>query len=216
MVVRALIVFLALTAASATVTLAQRTEYLPQRKTFNQFPRQIGEWASRGEDAEFDERTLAILGIDDYVSRLYFTPSGAGIGLYIGYYQSQKRGGAIHSPQNCLPGAGWEPVSNTRLSLPSGSDAQPRIHVNRYVIQKGLDRQLVLYWYQSHGRAVASEYWSKFFLVSDAIRLGRTDAALVRIVTPLGRGDAGERRAEETASAFARNAYPLLAEYLPL
>ena len=216
MLVRAAVVFVVLMGASAAVTSAQRTEHVTERLTFSQFPRQIGPWANVKDDAAFDDRTLALLGVDDYVSRIYFTSSRAGIGLYIGYYGSQQRGGAIHSPQNCLPGAGWEPVSSTMLSIPAPHAGQPEMTVNRYVIQKGLDRQLVLYWYQSHGRVVASEYWSKFFLVSDAIRLGRTDAALVRIVTPIGRGEGSEERAEQTAIAFLRSASPLLNDYLPL
>jgi EpsI family protein len=86
--------------------------------------------------------------------------------------------------------------------------------VNRYVIQKGLDRQLVLYWYQSHGRVVANEYWSKLYLIGDAVRLNRTDAALVRVIIPAPEGE-GEARAERQAIEFVRALFPTLTAFLP-
>ena len=97
------------------------------------------------------------------------------MGLYIGYFRTQRTGATIHSPKNCLPGAGWQPVvSETyQLSLDDGR----KVPINLYVIRKDLDQEIVLYWYQSHGRVVASEYWGKFYMVYDAMRLNRTDAA---------------------------------------
>jgi EpsI family protein len=90
------------------------------------------------------------------------------------------------------------------------------VDANRYVIQKGLNRQLVLYWYQSHGRTVASEYWSKFFLIRDAMRLNRTDAALVRVMVPIDpKANDGELLAEQQASEFVKSVFPLLPEYVP-
>ncbi|MGC4081787.1 MAG: EpsI family protein [Vicinamibacterales bacterium] len=169
------------------------------------------------------EEILAVLGVDDYMARAYFTPTRAGVGLYVGYYGSQRQGDTMHSPQNCLPGAGWEPESNTlfTVSVPGSESAAPTpIQVNRYVIRKGLDRQLVLYWYQSHGRVVASEYWSKFYLIRDAIQLNRTDGALVRVIAPIpgnttGANADGERRAEELAVRFVQELFPALGDYLP-
>jgi EpsI family protein len=88
--------------------------------------------------------------------------------------------------------------------------------INRVIIQNGLDRQFVLYWYQSHGRIVASEYWSKFYLVADAMRLNRTDGSIVRVVTPIrGEGEEAEQRAETEALRFVREMFPLLNDYLP-
>jgi EpsI family protein len=202
---------------------ADRPEPVPVRTTFDQFPMQLGEW--RGvQDPPFAPEILAILGVDDYMARAYFTPDRAGVGVYVGYYGSQRQGDTMHSPQNCLPGAGWEPVSNTLmpLSVSSAKGApEQTIDVNRYVIRKGLDRQLVLYWYQSHGRVVASEYWSKFFLIRDAVRLNRTDGALVRVIAPIaGTTDAdateGERRAEAQLKRFVNELFPALNGYLPL
>ena len=91
------------------------------------------------------------------------------------------------------------------------------ISVNRYVIQKGLDRQLVLYWYQSHGRVIANEYWSKFYLIRDAVALNRTDAALVRVIVPIApNSDGASARAEQQAVEFVQKLYPVLPAYLPL
>jgi EpsI family protein len=119
---------------------------------------------------------------------------------------------------NCLPGAGWEPLSRSSIKIPvtvrEGTTTE--IDANRYVIQKGLDRQVVLYWYQSHGRAVASEYWSKFYLIRDAVRLNRTDAALVRVIVPIQANREGaEADAETQATEFVRSMFPVLSNYLP-
>lgn len=201
---------------------ADRPEPVVPRSTFDQFPMQLGEW--RGvQDPPFTPEILAILGVDDYMARAYFKPDRSGVGVYVGYYGTQRQGDTMHSPQNCLPGAGWEPVSNTMLTVPvrdPGATAARAIEVNRYVIRKGLDRQLVLYWYQSLGRVVASEYWSKFYLIRDAVRLNRTDGSMVRVIAPIPgttTGDAaeGERRAEALAVTFVQELFPALGSYLP-
>ena len=171
---------------------------------------QIADWRGIQQPA-FDEKILAILGVDDYLTRLYVS-GGTAVDLYVGYWQSQRQGDTIHSPLNCLPGAGWEPVSRQHMILP-GSVNQS---INRVIIENGLDRQLVLYWYQSHGRITASEYWSKFYLVADAMRLNRTDGSIVRVVTPIqGDGTDAEARAEAAAMRFVKEMFPLLNDYLP-
>jgi EpsI family protein len=164
-----------------------------------------------------DDKILKILGVDDYLNRAYFRPDRSAAGLYVGYYKSQRQGDAIHSPQNCLPGAGWEPTSSAYLAIPVAVGGESStISVNRYVIQKGIDRQLVLYWYQSHGRVVASEYWSKFYLVRDAVSLNRTDAALVRVIVPMAPNvDGAEASAEALAVDFVKRIFPVLPSYLP-
>ena len=141
-----------------------------------------------------------MLGVTDYLNRGYYSPSQGIIGLYIGYFRSQRTGTSIHSPKNCLPasaGSRRQPAS-TSCTLDDGR----KVPINLYIIRKGLDEQLVLYWYQAHGRVVASEFWGKFYLVYDALRLNRTDAALVRITPPLVRGN--EEQARSRAIAFAK------------
>jgi EpsI family protein len=127
--------------------------------------------------------------------------------VYLGYYDEQRQGKSIHSPRNCLPGAGWEPVSQSETTLRLGG-GQP-ISVNRYVIRKGLDRRVVFYWYQGRGRVASNEYANKGWLVIDAMRTGRTDGGLVRAVTPAS--EAGER----SAVALLQAALPPLEKSLP-
>jgi EpsI family protein len=172
------------------------------------FPLELGAW--HGRDVPLDADTLRVVAVDDYLNRTYRDPAGRPLGLYVGYYKSQQTGDTIHSPKNCLPGSGWQPVTATRLdiALPNGELAP----VNLYIIEKGLDRQLVLYWYQSHGRIIASEYSAKFYMVRDSLRMNRTDSALVRIVMPFKQ----DRQAtQERAAAFAQDMLTPLQRFIP-
>jgi EpsI family protein len=175
---------------------------------------QIGDLKAR--DVPMDDRVLSVLAVDDYVNREYIGP-GALMALYVGFYQSQREGNTIHSPMNCLPGAGWDPVSRSYISIPVASAGATRaVQINRITIEKGTDRAVVLYWYQAHGRVVANEYWGKVYSVIDAMRLNRTDGAMVRIVSPIaGTGSEAESKAEQQAISFARSIFPLLSTYLP-
>jgi EpsI family protein len=216
MIKRSLVLVAIFLAGATLVAMAERPEPAPVRESFDTFPMTLGEW--RGvQQPPFEDSILAILGVDDYLTRAYFNAENAGVGIYIGYYDSQRQGDTMHSPQNCLPGAGWEPVSHTMLPIQVASSPASQageIVVNRYIIQKGLDRQVVLYWYQSHGRVVASEYWAKFHLIRDAVRLNRTDGALVRVMAPFS-GAAGEAEAEKRVVDFVKTLFPALGTYLP-
>lgn len=149
-----------------------------------------------------DPAVAAILRADDYINRIYQRP-GAVAGVYVGYHRSQSQGSAIHSPLNCLPGAGWQPASIERRPLGA------RGRVTQVIVSKGEDRQLVLYWYQTPTRVEGNEYWSKFHLVADAILTRRSDAALVRIVVPIERNRAG------AVDAASRVAFDLAARIEP-
>ena len=216
MILRIAILSGCLLLSAVLVAGASKTEQVPPRESLATFPLTIGEWNGR-KLPDFEPEILDVLGVDEYLSRLY--QSGPTIAsLYIGYYESQRQGDTIHSPLNCLPGSGWEPLSKSYLSIPVATDTagSTSITVNRYVIQKGLDRQVVLYWYQSHGRVVANEYRSKIFMVYDAVRLNRTDAALVRVVSPrIGTDADAEDKASDRAVAFVKAMFPLLDRYLP-
>ena len=213
---RIIIILLTLGAASAAVARAERQEEIPLRMSFALFPMQLGNWQGV-QRPPFADRVLEVLGLDDYLTRLYYVELRRPVDLYIGYWKSQQQGGAIHSPQNCLPGAGWEPVSQGLLSFPDPRNPSgPPLKVNRYVIQKGLERQLVLYWYQSRGRVVGSEYMSKLYLILDAARYNRTDAALVRLVVQIpGTSADAEAQAEKQVLDFAGVLMPALGAYLP-
>jgi EpsI family protein len=214
---RALILFACLVGSAGLVARADRTEPVPIRQTLEHFPMTIGPWQGFQQE-RFTTQVLAVLGVDDYLARAYSTPDQSGVGLYIGYYQSQRQGDTMHSPLNCLPGTGWEPVSKSSVQFDVaaavGGALRP-IAINRYVVQKGLDKQLVLYWYQAHNRVVASEYWGKFYLVADAMRLNRTDGSLVRVTVPVAERDGQEASAEATGIRFVKALFPLLADYLP-
>lgn len=216
MLKRATVLFIVLLGGAGAVVRANRPEQAPARDSFDRFPLRLSTWT--GQDLPpFEPSVMAILGVDDYVNRAYYRPDRSAAGLYIGYYKSQRQGDSIHSPLNCLPGAGWEPLSKGYLTIPVSTAAGTAdISVNRYVIQKGLDRQLVLYWYQSHGRAVANEYWSKLFLIRDAVRINRTDAALVRVMVPIAPNtDGAEALAEMQGTDFVKTIFPILSTYVP-
>jgi EpsI family protein len=212
---RAAVLCLMLAATSLFLANARKVEATIARTTFESFPMTLGPWRAVN-DPPLEEDILKVLGVDDYASRIYYKGKDTAVGLYMGYYGSQRQGDTIHSPMNCLPGAGWEPVQQGRLTIANADGAGRDITVNRYVVQKGLERQLVLYWYQSRGRVVASEYWSKLFLIHDAMRTNRTDGALVRVIAPIpvGAEDNGAA-AEKLAEEFVRVLFPVLPPYLP-
>jgi EpsI family protein len=173
-----------------------------------QFPVAVGEW--RGVDQPpFDEEILKVLGADDYLNRVYHGGNASAVGLYVAYYGSQRHGEAIHSPQHCLPGTGWQPVSHSRVQI--NAAGQP-LSVNRYIVQKHGQQQLVLYWFQGRGRIVASEYVNKLYLLTDAVRLRRTDGALVRVIAPIVDEPA---LADRVTTAFLQVLQPQLTRWLP-
>lgn len=216
MIARIVILTTALLCGAGYARTASRMEQVPPRTPLGQLPLEIGAW--RGQDSKpFAPDILAVLGVDEYVNRVYESERSYA-SLYIGYYGSQRQGDTIHSPLNCLPGSGWEPLSKSYLAIPVTIDEQTerQVIVNRYVVQKGLDQYVVLYWYQSHGRVVANEYRSKAFMVYDAFRLNRTDAALVRVMSRrIGSGPRAETDAGARAVAFVQAMFPLLDTFLP-
>ena len=211
---RAATVCVLLAATTVFLANARKNELPVERATFASFPMQIGAWRAV-VDPPIDADVLRVLGVDDYLSRVYYQQNRA-VGLYMGFYGSQRQGDTMHSPMNCLPGAGWEPVSEGRLDITNVDGAGRNITVNRYVIQKGLDRNLVLYWYHGRDRVVASEYWSKAYLIRDAIVVNRTNGSLVRVLVPITRsGEEGSTSSEALAEEFVRTIFPLLNSYLP-
>jgi len=211
------VVAVALIAATLYLSEASRAEEIPPRETLAGVPMLIDGWKGRRE-ADLSPEVMAVLGADDYILRTYFRGTADVIGLYIGYHASQRQGDTIHSPLNCLPGAGWQPMEQAHTLIDvndaPGNPGKAPIEVNRVIIQKGLDRQLVLYWYQSHRRVVASEYWGKVYTVLDSVRYNRTDAALVRVIAPI-RDNARVEDAEAMSIGFVQSLFPLLAPHLP-
>jgi len=207
---RAVIVTTACLTAALYVAKFTVTETVTLREPLAALAMEIGRWNGRAA-ARYDDRIVAKLGVDEYLTRFYSRPGEGVVHLYVGYYQNQSKGNSIHSPKNCLPGAGWQPIRSDEAQIPVGSGET--VKVNRYLIQKGRERQMVLYWYQGHGRVVASEYWAKLYLVLDAIQMNRTDGALVRVISPI---TDSEVRAEQQVVDFAKTLLPLLDRHLPL
>jgi len=219
-IARALVLSCCLLATGVFLNRAERLDATPVRQPLSYLPLQLGAFQGRVEPALRDE-VIRELGADDYIVRSYTSAAHdqAVLGLYVGYHASQRQGDSIHSPLNCLPGAGWIPIKQERIRLmvsPAPGASPTEIEVNRVLIERGLDRTVVLYWYQSHGRIVASEYWGKVFTVVDAVRLGRTDAALVRIssLVPDRTGEAADR-AGNVAREFVEALFPFLGRHLP-
>ena len=152
-------------------------------------PYTIGTWS--GQERPLSEQIVQAVSVSDYTNRVYFADGNMPVQLYVGYYGSQKTGDTIHSPKNCLPGSGWDPIHSGFASISVAGGRQ--IVVNEYVIQKDANRQLVFYWYQGRGRVSASEYAGKFWMVADAISRNRTDGALVRLITPISDNEASAR-----------------------
>jgi EpsI family protein len=163
--------------------LAWRTEAIPQSKPLSTFPAVIGEWRMLHEGViEQEERD--VLRADDYLTRQYAGSSGKTASLFVAYFRSQRAGQTPHSPKNCLPGSGWSWSVADTIRVNIAGRAQP-IEINRYVVSKNNERAVVLYWYQSRDRVVASEYRAAAFTAWDALRYNRTDTGLVRVVTPV-------------------------------
>jgi EpsI family protein len=211
-VARLAFALLLLLAAGGALFAARGDEKTPAHRPVIEFPRQLGPWDS-SEDFPISDEIKSILGDGDFLVRVFRAPDRPHIEFFLAYFPTQRTGSTIHSPQNCIPGAGWTPVDFARVQIPRGPEKQ-QVVVNRYVIAKGLDRQMVLYWYQSNGRIVASEYWAKIFLVTDSIRLQRSDGALVRIITPIRRGEELVA-AEQRAVTFAQRAFQELDPFVP-
>jgi exosortase D (VPLPA-CTERM-specific) len=199
--------------ATALVLQARsRGEYIPTPPPLSSLPLQIDSWT--GTDVALDEETREILGPGDFLVRDYenaIRPQPS-INLYIAYFPTQKAGDTIHSPQQCLPGAGWVPTSRDRVQI-TGPDGS-QLAVNRYVVSKSGDRLLVLYWFQAHGRAVASEYWAKYYLIDDSIHMKRSDGGMVRLMTPMLDGESADA-AQARMMKLGSQVLPLLDSYIP-
>lgn len=184
---------------------------IPARETLASFPPEIGNWS--GTDLAIDQEVRSVLGPGDFLSRDYTAPGSLHpINLFIGYFPSQRTGDTIHSPMNCLPGGGWVFESSKHLDL---KDALGKEHrVGEYIIANGDTKDFVIYWYQSHGRSVASEYAARAYMVADAVRMHRSDAALVRIITPIGPEETASV-ARKRAEAFTAELAPLLPRFIP-
>jgi EpsI family protein len=182
----------------------------PAKPDLTRFPARIGPW-ERIREEPVDASTEAQLGADGFVSSTY-AQKGQVANLFVAWFQSQRAGTSQpHSPQVCLPASGWVPEASGLIDIETSAGP---ITINRYLIAKGSERVVVLYWYQSPRRVVAGEWAAKFWLMADALRDRRTDTSLVRVTSWVG-SDSDVSAATSVASQFAERLYPVLKETFP-
>jgi len=203
---------LVLLAQAGTFYGFSRSENIPARAPLSGFSIANTPW-QMVQETELDKETLEVLKADDILSRIYLNrQTGRYATLFVAYFETQRTGKAPHSPKNCLPGSGWTQTQGgtVDIEIPGRPSA---ITVNRYVVARGENQSVVLYWYQSRDRVIASEYSAKIYTVADAIRYNRSDTALVRIVVGVNGGNTDQ--ALQTATSFARTVFTPLKTYLP-
>jgi EpsI family protein len=189
-----------------------RGETAPSHRSLNEFPEQLGVWRMVFEGV-MEQEVKEVLRADDYITRDYAAPGEKSANLFVAFFKSQRAGQTPHSPKNCLPGSGWVWTTADTISIVISGRPSP-IEVNRYVVSNGESKSLVLYWYQSRGRVVASEYKAAALTAWDAIRYNRTDTALVRVVLPAANG--AEEETTKTGVRFIQAFFDTLRRHFPV
>jgi EpsI family protein len=190
---------------------AMRPERLPAVGPLSQFPPSFNGW-NLYRESQIEPEIQEILKADDTLSRLYVKERSAAY-LFIAFFKTQREGQSPHSPKNCLPGAGFEPIESFPIDIKVPDRGKP-IHVNRYLTARGDEKTVTLYWYQSHDRIIAGEFAAKFWLIADSIRFHRSDCSLVRVVVQVNNDDTDG--ASKTAVEFAQAVFPSLTRQLPM
>jgi EpsI family protein len=185
-----------------------------QRDSFAQFPLELGNWS--GSTNNLTQEIETVLGADDYFLAEYGSlENGETVGVFMAFYNKLTGGSGIHSPEVCLPVGGWEVSNWTEKFVNTDSNSSlSAITVNRAIIQRGLSRQLVYYWFDQHGRTITSSYVSKLYTIIDSIKFGRTDAGIVRLVTPIAENES-EADADARLRAFMFAIRPVLPDFIP-
>jgi len=198
--------------AFASTLMVEREEVPPPRAMFIDFPMKLDGWL--GTSLSLEKQYIDALRFDDYVLADYRFGDGQPVNLYAAYYRSQRKGQSAHSPQSCLPGDGWEISSINSMDLPANSGMVRSLHVNRALIQKDSQKQIVLYWFKQRDRILSNEYLVKLFLFWDALSRRRTDGALVRIASFVGPGET-EDIVDQRLRRFVATIDPEMAHYVP-
>lgn len=197
--------------AGTTILLPERRDELPQRAHLSEWPLIAGPWS--GQREPIAEQYMEVLQLDDYVMANYTDGTQGPINFYVAYYDSQRSGHSAHSPRSCIPGGGWRIVSLDEVSLTAGSSSASR-RVNRVVIELGLQRQVVYYWFEQRGRHLTNEYLVKWYIFWDALTRKRTDGALVRLTAPV-RANQSIADVDALLGSFAARVIPELSSYIP-
>ncbi len=208
--------------AGALITLVVSTAWATQggrevaeidRRPFALFPRQIDEW--NGTMSRLDPEIEAVLGADDYLNANYLSnESGDLVNMFVAFYNKQTEGSGIHSPEVCLPVGGWEIFSLEPYAVDMAGTGYGQFNVNRAVIQKGLSKQLVYYWFEQRGKRMTNDFTAKVSVVYDSLTIGRSDGALVRFVTPIVEGEA-QTDADVRLQEFIRSSLRRLSDFVP-
>jgi exosortase D (VPLPA-CTERM-specific) len=194
------------TSVAVVASIEKREEIIPPRALFPEFPMQLGSW--HGEQGVMEESVINTLGLSDYILANYSSSDKSqAVNFYVAYYESQRKGVSPHSPRVCIPGGGWQIAEITRTQIGD-------LPINRIVIKKEDNTQLVYYWFQQRGRQFANEYLMKWYLFKDALLLNRTDGALVRVTTMVSPSE-GIANADNRLKGFAQQLAPVLPKFIP-
>lgn len=202
---------LILPVAIFSLSIGDRQEQAPPRASFVDFDMHIGEW--QGTPLPVESQFISALRFDDYLLADYAAPGGRPLTLYMAYYQSQRKGQSAHSPQSCMPGGGWEITSHGTVTLPVDG-ALGAVTINRVLIQKDRQKQLVLYWFKQRERVLVSEYLVKWYLFWDALTRQRSDGALIRLSASVESGER-EQDVAQRLVRFATEIQPHLTRFIP-
>ncbi len=211
---RTLIIVLSMILTMVLLSFMNHSEVMPPVQSFDTFPMQIKAW--HGTSSRFDQEVYEALGVDHSILANYINgENNASVQLYVGYYQTQREGDLIHSPKNCMPGSGWN-ITRTEIEPVElkSIDRQHSKPVNaiKLILEKGSQKQMVLYWFQSRGRIISSEYMQKIWLVVDSIIKQRTDGSFVRFIAPI---EASEEETLAILKGFIQVVSPYLNQYIP-
>lgn len=200
------------TAGAMNLFLSDRSDLLPPREELSAFPLRVGDW--HGQRRSIEPPVLRTLKLTDYALMDFVSPKHGGVNYYVAYYESQRKGEAVHSPRSCIPGDGWQIEYLGKVAVDGVTTGNGKLIVNRVVIAKGETRQVVYYWFAQRGRHLTNEYLVKWYLFWDGLTRNRTDGALVRLVTPIGRNEP-ETAADGRLGDFLRDVFPILDEFVP-
>lgn len=208
-----LLLLLLFSTAIASNYIQGREDVIPERKAFLNFPLHLGKWQGRND--YLSQHYLDQLKLTDYVIINYVQPeSVSGVNFYSAYYQSQRKGVSVHSPKGCIPGDGWQISQFGQRDVMDAQADGNAFQVNRAVIEKGDNRQLVYYWFQQRGRKITNEYLVKWYLFYDAMTMNRTDGSLIRLVTSVGPGE-DIALADQRLQSFMTDLVTELPAYIP-
>lgn len=203
------LVLIALTSLYINVFLVGNKVKVQREATLASFPKLIEDW--KGSDQLFSNNTLENLLVDEYIMRK-FTKEKNSIWLYIGYYNNESKGGP-HSPRHCYPGSGFNPIKNELIDIPVIDKGRDKIRPNKYVFARGIEREIVIYWYQARGRVISDEYAEKIYLIFDKIFRKRSDEALIRF--SIAATPETEEAQGKLLESFVSTVYPLIPKVVP-